>query len=191
MTTTDTPQILSFLGAIHWGLEYAGYGGHQRYQRYAIGCSMPAIAWPTMLMPFEYALITQFAAFTGLYFADARQGVRGFAPSWYPTYRFVLTFIVGISIVASLIGRGQIEYEGSGQPTRADKMRELSEMQPAALREEEIFKEEKRNAAAAAAAEDKKNDKSKDNNNEKKDESKGEDNGRKPEQGEKDSTEKK
>ena len=59
-------------------------------------------------MPIEYALISQFCAFTFLYFADARAVVRGWAPHWYSTYRFVLTFVVGASIVASLVGRGQI-----------------------------------------------------------------------------------
>lgn len=146
---------------------------------------MPAIAWPTMLMPLESALITQFLAFTGLYFVDARQGVRGFAPSWYPTYRFVLTFIVGVSIVASLIGRGQVQFVGSGQPTRAEKLRELSEMQPEARREEEEVKQQRR-AAEAAEAENK--NESKKDDKETKGESKSEDKG---EQGKKENKEKK
>ncbi|KFY23215.1 hypothetical protein V493_06008 [Pseudogymnoascus sp. VKM F-4281 (FW-2241)] len=152
--------ILSFLGAIHWGLEYAKYGGDQGFRRYAIGCAMPAIAWPTMLMPLEQALITQFVAFTGLYFVDSRQGVRGFAPSWYPTYRFVLTFIVGISIVASLVGRGQVQFVGSGQATRAEKLRELSEFQPEARREEEEVKRQRR-AEEARGEENNKGDEKK------------------------------
>lgn len=155
-------------------------------RRFAIGCAMPAIAWPTMLMPLEPALITQFAAFTGLYFVDSRQGVRGFAPSWYPTYRFVLTFIVGISIVASLIGRGQVQFLGSGKPTRADKLRELSELQPEARKEEEEVKSKRR--AAEAAEEEKKNNESKSANNEKDGESKVESKG---EQGKKENNEKK
>ncbi|PQE08559.1 mitochondrial inner membrane 1 protein [Rutstroemia sp. NJR-2017a BBW] len=67
--------IISFLGAIHWGLEYAGYGGYHSYRRYVYGVIAPAVAWPTILMPVEYALITQFTAFTFLYFADARATV--------------------------------------------------------------------------------------------------------------------
>jgi len=101
-------QIISFLGAIHWGLEYAGYGGHQSYRRYMIGVVAPAVAWPTIYMPVEYALITQFFAFNFLYFADARAAVRGWFPAWYSTYRFILTFFVGASIVVSLVGRGRI-----------------------------------------------------------------------------------
>jgi hypothetical protein len=101
-------QIISFLGAIHWGLEYAGYGGHHSYRRYMYGVVAPAVAWPTIFMPVEHALITQFLAFNFLYFADARATVRGWFPPWYSTYRFVLTFFVGASIVISLVGRGQI-----------------------------------------------------------------------------------
>ena len=51
-------QIISFLGAIHWGMEYAGYGGYHSYRRYMIGVIAPAVAWPTIFMPVEYALIT-------------------------------------------------------------------------------------------------------------------------------------
>ena len=40
--------ILSFLGAIHWGLEFAGYGGRKSFRRYAIGLIAPALAWPTV-----------------------------------------------------------------------------------------------------------------------------------------------
>ena len=39
------------------------------------GVIAPAVAWPTIFMPVEYALITQFTAFTFLYFADARATV--------------------------------------------------------------------------------------------------------------------
>lgn len=59
-------------------------------------------------MPVEYALITQFLAIIFQYFSDARATVRGWCPPWYNTYRFVLTFFAGASIVLSLIGRGQI-----------------------------------------------------------------------------------
>lgn len=72
------------------------------------GVLAPAIAWPTLLMPVETALITQFLAFTFQYFADARATVAGWCPPWYSAYRFVLTFFVGASIVITLIGRGEI-----------------------------------------------------------------------------------
>ncbi|KAI9770444.1 MAG: hypothetical protein M1840_003330 [Geoglossum simile] len=129
--------ILSFLGAIHWGLEFAGYGGHHHYRRYAVGVVAPAVAWPTILLPVEYALIAQFLTFTFLYFADSRSASRGWAPPWYGTYRFVLTFIVGASIVFSLIGRGQIGDKVSRLPGPADRLQQLREAQWDDLEKEE------------------------------------------------------
>jgi hypothetical protein len=77
-----------------------------------------------MLMPFEYALITQFVAFSALYFADARATVKGWVPPWYATYRFVLTLVAGGSIVLTLIGRGQIAVTGPGATDRLKEIRE-------------------------------------------------------------------
>jgi hypothetical protein len=82
-----------------------------------------AVAWPTILLPVEYALITQFLAFNFLYYTDARAKRRGWTPPWYGVYRFVLTFIVGASIVISLIGRGQIADRVDKPPGVADRIR--------------------------------------------------------------------
>ena len=130
-------QIISFLGAIHWGLEWAGFGGHQGYPRYAIGVVSTALAWPTILLPVEYALISQFLIFNFLYYADSRATKRGWAPAWYGVYRFVLTFIVGSSIVISLIGRGHIADKIGASSGPADKIRQLRESQVQSLEEEE------------------------------------------------------
>jgi len=137
--------IISFLGAIHWGLEYAGYGGYHSYRRFMIGVVAPAVAWPTMFMPVEYALITQFFAFNFLYFADARATVRGWCPEWYSIYRFVLTFIVGASIVISLIGRGQIVKQGGHLVSATDYVKADRDAQWEALEREE---KERRQALA-------------------------------------------
>jgi hypothetical protein len=130
-------QIISFLGAIHWGLEWAGFGGYQGYPRYAIGIVATAVAWPTLLLSAEVGLIAQFLAFTFLYYTDARASVRGWAPSWYSTYRFVLTFVVGASIVASLIGRGQIADLITKPTGPAQRMRELRKTQAQDLERQE------------------------------------------------------
>ena len=120
-------QILSFLGAIHWGLEWAQYGGTQGYPRYMIGVISTAVAWPTILLPVEYALITQFLAINFLYYTDVRAKTRGWAPPWYGIYRFVLTFIVGGSIVLSLVGRGQISDRIGHMPSSMDRIRAFKE----------------------------------------------------------------
>ena len=132
----DSVQIISFLGAIHWGLEWGGYGGTKGYSRYAIGIVATAVAWPTLLLSAEVGLITQFLAFTFLYYADARASRAGWAPPWYSTYRFVLTFVVGASIVASLIGRGQIADLVTRPPGSADRMRAVRAAQAGQIEEE-------------------------------------------------------
>ncbi|MCJ1313086.1 hypothetical protein MMC25_006763 [Agyrium rufum] len=146
--------IISFLGAIHWGLEWAKYGGEHGYRRYAFGIVAPAVAWPTILFPVEYALITQFLAFNFLYFADAQATMKGWTPPWYSTYRFVLTFIVGASIVASLIGRGQISDKINQLPGPAQHLKELRDSQMASLAEEE----KERRAKVVAKDEEEEND---------------------------------
>ncbi|EHK46916.1 hypothetical protein TRIATDRAFT_16953, partial [Trichoderma atroviride IMI 206040] len=102
--------IISFLGAIHWGLEYAEKKPqHDRTRfRYGMGLGASIVAWPTLMMPLEYALTTQFGAFVALYYADSRATKRGWAPPWYGKYRFLLTAMVGLAIFVSLVGRAKI-----------------------------------------------------------------------------------
>ncbi|KAI2617318.1 hypothetical protein GGS26DRAFT_576870 [Hypomontagnella submonticulosa] len=102
--------IISFLGAVHWGMEYAEKvpNPERTRFRYGLGVLASVIAWPTLFMPMDFALTSQFAAFVMLYFADSRATVRAWAPSWYATYRFVLTAVVGAAIVISLIGRMKV-----------------------------------------------------------------------------------
>lgn len=140
------------MGAIHWGLEWAQFGGEQGYKRYAIGVAATAVAWPTLLLSAEVGLITQFLAFTFLYYADSQAARAGWAPRWYGIYRFVLTFIVGASIVASLIGRGQIADLVSKPDGPAQRLRALRESQLQQL--EETDAETKAREAREEAAED-------------------------------------
>ncbi|KAF7541750.1 hypothetical protein G7Z17_g11886 [Cylindrodendrum hubeiense] len=106
--------LISFLGAIHWGLEYAEKQPHLERTRfrYGVGLAASIVAWPTLFMSVEYALTTQFMAFVALYFVDSRATTRGWAPHWYGTYRFLLTAMVGLAIFISLVGRAKI---GQGQ----------------------------------------------------------------------------
>ncbi|KAJ3532322.1 hypothetical protein NM208_g8493 [Fusarium decemcellulare] len=79
--------IISFLGAIHWGLEYAEKQPLRERTRFRYGMGLAAsiVAWPTLFLPVEYALTTQFMAFVALYFADSRAATRGWAPHWGDT----------------------------------------------------------------------------------------------------------
>ncbi|KAF8453096.1 hypothetical protein BGX38DRAFT_1065559, partial [Terfezia claveryi] len=117
--------ILSFLGAIHWGLEFAGYGNRKSFRRYAIGLVAPALAWPTILLPLHEALLTQFICFTGMYFFDTSATSAGLTPPWYGTYRFVLTLVVGASIVLTLIERGKIGDEFGYIPNPTEHLSQI------------------------------------------------------------------
>lgn len=169
--------IISFLGAIHWvrhksistlqrppvtltrflflqGLEYAEKqpnAARTRF-RYGMGVLAPMLAWPTMALPVQFALTAQFAAFTFMYFFDARATTKGWAPQWYGTYRFVLTFIVGSAILVSLIGREKIGADqprltGLRQKFHKEGHNTLAEHEWGKLEEKELEKNRKKKAA--------------------------------------------
>ncbi|WWC90517.1 uncharacterized protein L201_005453 [Kwoniella dendrophila CBS 6074] len=96
--------ILSFLGALHWGMEFAKLGGEQGYSRLFLGIVPVLAAWPTLLAGHGIALAAQWFGFTGMWFLDQRATIAGWTTSWYSTYRFYLSIIVGFSIIGTLVG---------------------------------------------------------------------------------------
>jgi hypothetical protein len=98
-------------------------------------------------MPIEGALITQFMGFVALYYVDIRATTKGWTPEWYRTYRFILTFIVGASIVLTLIGRGELPDHIPGSVDRAEVFKEGSEEKLA--KDEEARAQKKKKAAAS------------------------------------------
>ncbi|KAF9449583.1 hypothetical protein P691DRAFT_702925 [Macrolepiota fuliginosa MF-IS2] len=96
--------MLSFLGALHWGMEIAGYGGQKGYARLALGTAPMLIAWSTLGMQPTIALVTQWVGFTGLWLADSKATTAGWTPKWYSQYRFYLSILVGTCIIGSLAG---------------------------------------------------------------------------------------
>jgi hypothetical protein len=110
-------------------------------------------------MPIEGALITQFMGFVALYYVDIRATTKGWTPPWYRTYRFILTFIVGASIVLTLIGRGELPDHIPGSVDRAKVFKVGSEESLA--KEEEARAQKKKDAAGTDARDGKqKEDKS-------------------------------
>lgn len=87
--------MLSFLGALHWGMEFAAFGGVKGYARLALGAAPVVYAWPTLLLDPTTALIAQWVGFTGLWYADLRATGAGWTPKWYSQYRFYLSILVG------------------------------------------------------------------------------------------------
>ncbi|KAG7092961.1 hypothetical protein E1B28_009263 [Marasmius oreades] len=96
--------MLSFLGALHWGMEFSGFGGHQGYRRLMLGAAPIVFAWPTLALQPMTALLFQWVGFTGLWWADAKVTGMGWAPKWYAQYRFYLSILVGTCIIGSLAG---------------------------------------------------------------------------------------
>ncbi|KAH9043370.1 hypothetical protein EDB85DRAFT_941352 [Lactarius pseudohatsudake] len=94
--------MLSFLGALHWGMEFAGLGGYKGYQRLALGAAPVIYAWPTLALDPTMALIVQWVGFTGLWYADLRATSAGWAPKWYSQYRFYLSVLVGTCIIGTV-----------------------------------------------------------------------------------------
>jgi len=101
--------MLSFLGALHWGMEFSGLGGHKGYQRLMLGAAPLLVAWPTLAMGPTTALMVQWFAFTGLWYADVKATAQGWTPKWYSQYRFYLSLLVGSCIIGTLAG---ISYYG-------------------------------------------------------------------------------
>ncbi|KAI3320563.1 hypothetical protein HD806DRAFT_505515 [Xylariaceae sp. AK1471] len=171
--------IISFLGAIHWGLEYAEKApdlARTRF-RYGLGVMASVIAWPTLFMPVEFALTSQFAAFVALYFADARATVRGWAPSWYSTYRFALTAVVGVALVISLIGRAKVGdasprltglgekfHEHRGEEEYSDKWQKLEQKEREKIKKQQEEAEKKEKEEKEKKEKAKKEDKAENSN---------------------------
>ncbi|GAO48941.1 hypothetical protein G7K_3102-t1 [Saitoella complicata NRRL Y-17804] len=108
--------ILSFLGAIHWGLEFAKYGDAPSRLRYAVGVAPTLIAWPTVMLPAQFALSTQFVGFTVMYAIDSAMTKRGYTPRWYAQYRFMLTAVVCSSILFTLLAKGWMRSPEAADP---------------------------------------------------------------------------
>ncbi|KAI6020885.1 hypothetical protein PISMIDRAFT_679520 [Pisolithus microcarpus 441] len=96
--------LLSFLGALHWGMEIAGYGGYKGYRRLCLGVAPAILAWSTITLEPMSALLCQWLGFVGLWYADNRATAFGWTPVWYSQYRFYLSLLVGTCIIGSLAG---------------------------------------------------------------------------------------
>ncbi|KAH8117136.1 hypothetical protein DFH11DRAFT_1579454 [Phellopilus nigrolimitatus] len=96
--------MLSFLGALHWGMEFAGLDGKKGYARLSLGAAPVVYGWSTLALDPTYALISQFVGFIGLWWADMKTTNAGWTPKWYSQYRFYLTALVGACIIGSLAG---------------------------------------------------------------------------------------
>ena len=85
--------ILSFMGAVHWGLAmHADYPGRDRQLAMSV---LPAlVAWGSLMLPAVAAFPILLVSFAVLNAADRQAAIGGAAPAWYPSLRMPLTIVV-------------------------------------------------------------------------------------------------
>lgn len=91
--------ILSFMGAIHWGLAM-GRPNSDTTWSYLTSVVPPLVGWFALaFLPMRTALLLIAAAFALLVLYDIRATRLGVAPHWYPRLRIPVT----VAVVASLL----------------------------------------------------------------------------------------
>lgn len=69
--------LLSSLGAMHWGMELAGYGGRKGYSRFALGAVPMMFALPSLgMLPLE-GILLQWIGFMSIWWADLKVSQQG------------------------------------------------------------------------------------------------------------------
>ena len=96
--------ILSFLGGTHWGYCIAGADGKSSSNTIRLLSSVtPSIlAWLTLLLPTQVAMYGLSCALAGMLIFDIWAAHRGWAPTWYPTLRWPLSFGAVISTLVAV-----------------------------------------------------------------------------------------
>ena len=94
--------ILSFMGAVHWGIAMAGNAATAKPQ---LGLSvLPALlGWLALLIPMLYGYVLMAACFIALLMADRLAGRKGLLPDWYLPMRVILTTIVVLCLLAAAL----------------------------------------------------------------------------------------
>ena len=106
--------ILSFMGAIHWGVALSRSARHR--SKYYIASVLPALtAWLALLLPESYALLILLTAFIVLLAYDcAVMKPQGF-PLWYIPLRIRLTIVVALCLLSTLFQNNPVVPEEAGQ----------------------------------------------------------------------------
>jgi glutaredoxin len=96
--------ILSFVGAVHWGLALAG--GSQQVMRMAISILPALLAWAALLLPLRAAGWLLLAGFVALRAWEASPPVARSLPGWYRALRTRLTAAVGLLLLFFVLAAG-------------------------------------------------------------------------------------
>lgn len=96
--------ILSFVGALHWGLAMwaTALPDSARPARYAWSVLPALLAWVALLLPPLAGVLLLGAGFV-LHYAQDLRHARAAAPAWYLPLRLRLTGIATLSLLASAL----------------------------------------------------------------------------------------
>lgn len=99
---TYAAVILSFMGAIHWGVAMSQQGDSAKIQ---LGTSvLPALlGWMALLIPVLYGYGLLIVCFSALCVADKYAADKGLVPGWYLPLRVGLTTIVVLCLIAAAL----------------------------------------------------------------------------------------
>ena len=95
--------ILSFMGAVHWGLAMNATRCDQTWRRYAVSVIPALAATATAFIEGRLQFVWLAVCFFGLLVYDLLAVRRGEAPSWYPRIRWPLTLSVCACLAAAAL----------------------------------------------------------------------------------------
>ena len=93
--------ILSFMGAVHWGLAMAAGRDGLSYSRLGWSVLPALLGWIALLLNPVLGLLLLAAGFAAVYLGDLRSIAAGNTPAWYRALRKPLTVIVLLSLASS------------------------------------------------------------------------------------------
>ncbi len=97
--------ILSFIGAIHWGLAMARADGDETWT-YVASIIPALLGWFALaFLPEATALRVMAAGFIALLLYDLRASRLGTTPAWYPQLRVPVTIVVVVALLMASGGR--------------------------------------------------------------------------------------
>ena len=102
MLTGYAVVILTFMGAVHWGLAMR-MDGAPAARQYSFSVLPALLAWLALAMPQVWGISCLIAGFVALCVYDGAAAARGDAPAWYPRLRLPLTTVVVLCLIAAAL----------------------------------------------------------------------------------------
>jgi hypothetical protein len=92
--------ILSFIGAVHWGLAMSG-GGEGSQRQFVFSVVPPLLGWLALLVPLVAGYSILILSFAGVCIYDSFITRRNEAPGWYPRIRVPITTLVVLCLIVA------------------------------------------------------------------------------------------